>query len=119
MDPGVLDTNVYDEFSRSIYDKPVGLLWKGLSRGEGNLSNQYHLHQALRAKGSSTLPTVQATPLLFPPVYQGIAGKRGDESPCVWCLRYGPGSSFGIRDRIRGRVRTVGSSLCQPLGQGG
>jgi hypothetical protein len=95
MGPRVLDTNVNDNFSRNVYDETVGLLWKGLSRGEGSLrSDQYHLPQALQAKGSSAPPTVRATALLFPPVYQGNAGKGRGESPCVWCLRYGPGSSF-------------------------
>jgi hypothetical protein len=52
MDPGVLDTNVNDNFSRNVNGGAAGLLWKGLSRGEGSLrSNQYHLPQALWSKG--------------------------------------------------------------------
>ena len=95
MDSRVLDTNVNDKFSRNVYDETVGLLWKGLSRSECSLrSDQYHVPQALQAKGSSSPPTVQATALLFPPVYQGNAGKGRSKGPCVWSLRYGPGSWF-------------------------
>jgi hypothetical protein len=36
MNTGVVDTDVDDDFLRSVYDEAEGRLRKGLSRGEGS-----------------------------------------------------------------------------------